>query len=154
MQTDTHLMILVEWMHYARVIPISPSRAEAKHLPDEIRSRAGDSVAWWEGDTLVVDTTNFLEENWATTTLFAEPSPAADQHVVERFSFQENGDLLYRFTLASGDWKAPYTGEYTWPATDDKLYEFACHEGNYATGNTLRGARLEEREVAALASGG
>ncbi len=152
-QTDTHLMILIEWMHYARVIPISASKEEAKHLPETIRSRAGDSVAWWEGDTLVVDTTNFLEENWNATTLFGEPSPPADQHVVERFSFQDEDTLLYRFTLASGDWEAPYSGEYTWPATTDKLYEFACHEGNYATGNTLRGARLEEREVTAQTGG-
>ncbi len=152
-QTDTHLMILIEWMHYARVIPISRSQEEARHLPPEIRSRAGDSVAWWEEDTLVIDTTNFLEENWATTTLFAEPSPPADQHVVERFTFQDENTLLYRFTLESGDWETPYTGEYTWPATDGKLYEFACHEGNYATGNTLRGARFEEREVEAQTGG-
>ncbi|MCY3926672.1 MAG: hypothetical protein OXG81_00195 [Acidobacteria bacterium] len=152
-QTDTHLMILIEWMHYARVIPISPSREEARHLPSRIRSRAGDSVAWWEGDTLVVDTTNFLEEKWGATTLFGEPSPPADQHVVERFSFQDENTLLYQFKLESGDWETPYGGEYTWPATDAKLYEFACHEGNYATGNTLRGARLEEREVAAQTGG-
>ncbi len=152
-QTDTHLMVLIEWMHYARVIPISASREEARHLPPEIRSRAGDSVAWWEGDTLVVDTTNFLEEKWIATTLFGEPSPPADQHVVERFSFQDAETILYRFTLESGDWETPYSGEYTWPATDDKLYEFACHEGNYATGNTLRGARLEERQVAAQSGG-
>jgi len=152
-QTDTHLMILIEWMHYARVIPISPSKEEARHLPAGIRSRAGDSVAWWEGDTLVVDTTNFLEEKWGATTLFGEPSPPADQHVVERFSFQDKDTLLYQFTLTSGDWETPYGGEYTWPATTDKLFEFACHEGNYATGNTLRGARLEEREIAAQSGG-
>ena len=76
-QTETHVMILIEWMHEARVIRLSPSRAEAKHLPPEIRSRSGDSVGWWEGDTLVVDTTNFLEESWGTVTLFGEPSPPA-----------------------------------------------------------------------------
>ncbi len=152
-QTDTHLVILIEWMHYARIIPIRPSREAATHLPDTIRSRAGDSVAWWEGDTLVIDTTNFLEENWIATTLFREPSPPADQHVIERFSFQDPDTLLYQFTLESGDWEAPYSGGYTWPATDAKLYEFACHEGNYATGNTLRGARFEEGRVEA-ASGG
>ncbi len=77
----------------------------------------------------------------------------ADQHVVEHFTFQDENTLLYRFTLESGDWEAPYSGEYTWPATDGKLYEFACHEGNYATGNTLRGARFEEREVEAQTGG-
>ena len=146
-QTDTHLMILIEWMHYARIIPISPSREAARHAPPGYRSRAGDSVAWWEGDTLVVETTNFQEENWVTFALYGDPSPPADQRVVERFSFQDGETVLYRFTVENGDWEAPYTVEYTWPATDDKLYEYACHEGNYSLGNTLRGARLEEREA-------
>ncbi|MCY3970455.1 MAG: hypothetical protein OXG74_11000 [Acidobacteria bacterium] len=148
-QTESHVMILIEWMHEARVIRLSPSRAEARHLPPEIRSRSGDSVGWWEGDTLVVETTNFLEENWGTVTLFGEPSPAHDQHVVERFSLTDENTLLYEFTVKSGDWETPYSGEYTWPATNDKLYEFACHEANYSMGNTLRGARFQEREVAA-----
>ncbi len=148
-QTDTHLMILIEWMHYARIIPISASREEARHAPQGYRSRAGDSVAWWEGDTLVIETTNFQEENWVTFALYGDPSPPADQRVVERFSFEDGNTLLYRFTVESGDWEAPYTAEYTWPATSDKLYEYACHEGNYSLGNTLRGARLEEREVEA-----
>ncbi len=146
-QTDTHLMILIEWMHYARIIPISASREQARHAPAEYRSRAGDSVAWWEGDTLVIETTHFQEEDWVTLALYGDPSPPSDQTVVERFSFQDANTLLYRFTVVNGDWEAPYTVEYTWPATDDKLYEYACHEGNYSLGNTLRGARLEEREV-------
>ncbi|MDE2692492.1 MAG: hypothetical protein OXI49_18515 [Acidobacteriota bacterium] len=153
-QTESHVMILIEWMHEARVIRISPSRAEARHLPPEIRSRSGDSVGWWEGDTLVVDTTNFLEESWGTVTLFGEPSPPHDQHVVERFSLTDENTLLYEFTVKSGDWETPYSGEYTWPATNDKLYEFACHEANYSMGNTLRGARFQEREVAAEAGAG
>ena len=152
-QTETHLMILIEWMHYARIIPISPSREAARHAPPGYRSRAGDSVAWWEGDTLVIETTNFQEENWMTFALYGDPSPPADQRVVERFSFQHADTLLYRFTVDNGDWEAPYTGEYTWPATEDKLYEYACHEGNYSLGNTLRGARLEEREVEEQAGG-
>ena len=152
-QTDTHLMILIEWMHYARIIPISSSREEARHAPSGYRSRAGDSVAWWEGETLVIETTNFQEENWVTFALYGDPSPPADQRVIERFSFQDADTLLYRFTVENGDWQAPYTAEYTWPATDDKLYEYACHEGNYSLGNTLRGARLEEREVAAQTGG-
>ena len=152
-QTETHLMILIEWMHYARIIPISPSREAARHAPSGYRSRAGDSVAWWEDDTLVIETTNFQEENWMTFALYGDPSPPADQRVVERFSFQDADTLLYRFTVDNGDWETPYTGEYTWPATEDKLYEYACHEGNYSLGNTLRGARLEEREVEEQAGG-
>ncbi len=140
-QTDDHVMIQIEWMHYTRVI-----RIDGEHPPAEIRSRAGDSIGWWEGDTLVVETTNFLEEDWVTTTLFGEPSPPSDQRVLERFDLTSDG-LIYRFTVESGDWEAPYSGEFTWPATDDKLYEYACHEGNYSVGNILRGARLLEREA-------
>ena len=140
-QTDDHVMILIEWMHEARIIRLS-----SEHAPPQLRSRSGDSIGWWEGDTLVVDTTNFLEESWVTTTLFGEPSPSADQHVVERFTRVDADSLLYQFTVESSDREAPYSGEYTWPMTQDRLYEYACHEGNYAVGNILRGARLLEAE--------
>ncbi|MDE2976541.1 MAG: hypothetical protein OXU63_03350 [Acidobacteriota bacterium] len=88
-----------------------------------------------------------------TFALYGDPSPPADQRVIERFSFQDADTLLYRVTVENGDWEAPYSVEYTWPASDDKLYEYACHEGNYSLGNTLRGARLEEREVEAQTGG-
>jgi hypothetical protein len=148
-QTDHYVAILVEWMHWTRVIRLAPDGARPEHAPPSIRSRAGDSIGWWEGDTLVVDTTNFLEEDWQAATLFGEPSPPADQHVIERFTRLDRDTLLYQFTVESGDYEAPYSGEYTWPATPAKLYEYACHEGNYAMGNTLRGARFLEREAAA-----
>ena len=83
-----------------------------------------------------------------TTTLFGEPSPPQDQHVVERFTLVDADTLLYQFTVESADREAPYSGEYSWPATNDQLYEYACHEGNYAVGNILRGARLLEAESA------
>jgi hypothetical protein len=148
-QTDTHVAILIEWMHWTRIVRLGTGAAKPEHAPTAIRSRAGDSIGWWEGDTLVVDTTNFLEEDWQAATLFGEPSPPSDQHVVERFTRIDRDTLLYQFTVESGDYEAPYTGEYTWPATRGKLYEYACHEGNYAMGNTLRGARFLEGEAAA-----
>ena len=141
MQTDDYVMILIEWMHEARII-----RLNSEHAPPQLRSRSGDSIGWWEGDTLVVDTTNFLEESWVTTTLFGEPSPSTDQHVVERFTRVDADSVLYQFTVESSDREAPYSGEYTWPVTQDRLYEYACHEGNYAVGNILRGARLLEAQ--------
>ena len=155
-QTDDYLAILVEWMHYTRIIRLVPAPGSdgvrAQHAPPELRSRAGDSIGWWEGDTLVVDTTNFLEEDWQAATLYGEPSPPADQHVVERFTRIDREQLLYQFTVTSGDHESPYAGEYTWPVTDGKLYEYACHEGNYSMGNTLRGARFLEREAAGAAT--
>ncbi len=131
-QTDNHVMILVEWMHWARVI-----RLNSEHPPSDIRSLGGDSIGHWEGDTLVVDTTNFLET----------PNQAREGlHIVERFTRKNQNELLYEFTVNDTNYAAPYSGAQMWPLTDDRLYEYACHEGNYAMGGILRGARLLERE--------
>ena len=93
------------------------------------------------GNTLVVDTTNFTEKT--------QYEGSSDKlHVVERFSRIDDKTLLYRFTIEDPDtWVQPWMGEYTWPATDDLLYEYACHEANYAMGNILRGARERERDA-------
>jgi hypothetical protein len=132
-QTDDHVMINVEWMHWTRVI-----RLNSKHLPAEMKSLSGDSIGWWEGDTLVVDTTNFIDM----------PGPAREKfHVVERFTPKGKDGLLYQFTVEDSDYTAPYSGEFLWPRTPDRLFEYACHEGNYALGNILRGARLLEKEA-------
>ncbi len=145
-QTESHAVIVTEWMHTARVVRLG-ERGELEHAPPQIRSRSGDSIGWWEGDTLVVETTNFLEENWVTLSVGGSPSPTSDQRVIERFTPRPGGDLIYRFTVHSGDFEAPYTAEYTWPRTDDRLYEYACHEGNYSMGSILRGARLLEAQA-------
>ena len=141
-QTEDAVMILSEWMHEPRIV-----RLGGTHAPSEIRDHAGDSIGWWEGDTLVVETTNFLEQDWVTTTVGNNVSATADQRIVERFSPSGAGDLLYQFEVSSSDYETPYRGEYTWPRTSNKLYEYACHEGNYAMGNILRGARLLESEA-------
>ncbi|MGE0621315.1 MAG: hypothetical protein AB7I04_11825 [Pseudomonadales bacterium] len=135
-QTDDHVMILNEMNHDARVV-----RMNAEHAPPEVRRWMGDSVGRWEGDTLVVDTTNFREENG----LFLA---GANLHVVERFSRLADGNLLYEFTVEDDAWAAPWGGRYVWPASDEQVYEYACHEGNYALGGILRGARLLEEEAA------
>ena len=66
--------------------------------------------------------------------------------MIERFSRQSADELLYEFTVHDPDYTAPYSGEFIWPQTDEQNYEYACHEGNYAMGGILRGARLLERE--------
>ncbi len=133
-------MILNEMVHDARII-----RMNAQHLPKTIRRWMGDSVGHWEGDTLVVDTTNFTDK-----TRFR--GSTEDLHVVERFSRVDERTLLYRFTVEDPNtWARPWTGEYSWPATDQHIYEYACHEANYALGDILRGARLREAEEAAKA---
>lgn len=131
-QTDDHVMIHIEWMHWTRVV-----RLDSEHPPSHIRSLAGDSIGWWEDDTLVVETTNFLQL----------PSvPKEGFRVVERFSPVSDEGLLYQFTVEDPEYAATYGGELLWPKTESKSYEYACHEGNYAMGNTLRGARLLEQE--------
>jgi hypothetical protein len=136
-QTPTSVLILTEMVHDARIV-----RMNAQHLPKNIRLWMGDSVGRWEGDTLVVDTTNFTNK-----TRFR--GSTENLHVVERFSRMDDKTLLYRFTIEDPDtWTKPWTGEYTWPATDGKIYEYACHEGNYALTDILKGARERDRVAA------
>src|SRR5215510_2976236 len=137
-QTKDYVMILTEMVDDARVI-----RMNADHLPRTIRKWMGDSVGHWEGDTLVVDTTNFTDK-----TRFR--GATEDMHVVERFTRVAPNALLYQFTIDDpATWARPWTGEYTWPATNEKIYEYACHESNYALENILRGARQREADAAA-----
>jgi hypothetical protein len=141
-QTPTTILILNEMVHDARVI-----RMNAEHPPATIRKWMGDSVGRWEGETLVVDTTNFTGK-----TQFRGSSD--ELHVVERFKRTDANTLLYRFTVEDPQtWDRAWVGEYPWPATPEHLYEYACHEGNYSLGGMLRGARQREAEDAAKKSG-
>jgi hypothetical protein len=135
-QTADHVMIQTEMVHDARIV-----RMNAEHLPPTIRNWMGDSVGRWDGDTLVVDTTNFTGK-----TRFRNSTE--NLHVVERFSRLDKNTLLYRFTIEDPQtWTRPWTGEMAWPATNERIYEYACHEGNYALGDILRGARLREADA-------
>jgi hypothetical protein len=132
-QTPDSVLILTEMVHDARIV-----RMNSPHAPPSIRKWMGDSIGRWEGDTLVVDTTNFSDKT-------RYRGSTENLHIVERFTRADNKALLYRFTVEDpGTWDKPWTGEYAWPATDELMYEYACHEGNYAMGNILRGARLKE----------
>jgi hypothetical protein len=140
-QTPDTILIQVEMVHDARLI-----RMNAQHLPPAIHRWMGDSVGHWEGDTLVVDTTNFTDK-----TRFRGSSE--NLHVVERIWRVDDKTLMYRFTVDDPTtWVKPWTGEYPWPATDEHMFEYACHEGNYALGDILRGARGIEAEEAAAAA--
>jgi hypothetical protein len=133
-QTPTSILILVEMVHDARII-----RMNQPHLPATVRKWMGDSVGHWEGDTLVVDTTNFTDK-----TRFR--GSTENLHVVERFWRTDDKTLMYRFTVEDPHtWTRAWTGEYPWPATDQPVYEYACHEGNYALADILRGARAAEQ---------
>ena len=136
-QTETHVMILHEMVHDVRIIPLN-----TEHGPMMDGGHwLGDSIGYWEGDTLVLEARNFRPANGL---------PGADEnlHVVERFTLLESGNLHYDFTVKDETvWTEPWSGRYEWRAKpEDQVYEYACHEANYAMGNILRGARLLERE--------
>ena len=141
-QTDSHVLILTEMNHDARIVRMN----DKVHRAPEEGSWLGDSIGWWDGHTLVVETINFRD------------TPAlsgADENlkVIEEFSRQENGGLRYRFTVEDSTvWSELWSGEYSWAASDGLVYEYACHEGNYALGNIMRGARLLEREASSSGS--
>jgi hypothetical protein len=140
-QTPNAVMILTEMVHDARVI-----RMNAQHLPKTIRLWMGDSVGRWEGDTLVVDTTNFTDK-----TRFR--GSTENLHVVERFTRVDARTLLYKFTIDDPEtWAKPWSGEQAWPATDGHIYEYACHEGNYALTDILKGARERDKQAVAKTS--
>jgi hypothetical protein len=142
-QTDDYVVIEIEMVHDARIV-----RMNSEHLPADVRKWLGDSIGKWEGDTLVVDTTNFLPQSGVR-------GGSENAHVIERFTKLANGDVLYRFTTDDPSvWTAPWSGEYIWRASDERVYEYACHEGNYAMGNILRGARLLEKEARERAASG
>jgi hypothetical protein len=133
-QTPDHVMILTEMVHDARVV-----RMNAQHAPPTVRKWLGDSIGRWDGDTLVVETTNFSDK-----TRFRGASE--NLKVTELFTRLDARTLRYQFTIDDpATWTRPWTAEYAWPLTNDLMYEYACHEGNYAMGNILRGARLKEK---------
>ena len=135
-QTPDSVMILVEMVHDARII-----RMNAKHAPPDVRQWLGDSVGHWEGDTLVVDTTNFTNK-----TRFR--GSTENLHVVERFTRTDAGTILYRATIDDpATFAKPWTIEYPFLATKGPIYEYACHEGNYAETDILGGARQKEAEA-------
>jgi hypothetical protein len=134
-QTEHHVVILLEMVHDARIV-----RIDSEHGPEEMKRWLGDSIGYWDGDTLVVETKNFRDE----TGLYGGDEKL---HIVERFSRAANGNLDYHFRVEDPTaWTAPWAGEYEWQASDSRVFEYACHEGNYAMGNILRGARLLESE--------
>jgi hypothetical protein len=132
-QSPTHVLILNEMMHIARVIRIGGT-----HVPAHVQFWLGDSIGRWEGNTLVVDTTNFYEK-----TRFRGASERL--HVVERFTRSRQDSLSYRVTVEDPEtWETPWTADIPFTAMTERMFEDACHEGNYSLGNSLRGARFTD----------
>jgi hypothetical protein len=137
-QTPEHIMIMTEYMHEVRIV-----RMGAQHMGPGVRRWLGDSIGHWEGDTLVVDTTNFNAQ-----TKFKGASE--NLHVVERFTPIDSNTILYRATVVDPSvFSKPWVIEYPFRrARGGRLYEDACHEGNYSLPGILKGARKAEADGA------
>jgi hypothetical protein len=134
-QTPDAVAIQVEMVHDTRII-----RLNAKHRTDGVRPWFGDSIGWWDGDTLVVETTNIPQAE-------AFMGSWKDLKVTERFTRSAKDRLRYAFTVSDPtSWDAPWGGEYEFAPLHGVIYEYACHEGNYALPGILAGARAAERE--------
>ena len=132
-QTPDHVVVLNEMVHDSRIIPL-----DGRPRPD-IESWTGESRGHWEGDTLVVETTDFSDRH-------SYRGSTRDRRLFERFTRIDADTLLYEFTIDDpGTWTAPWTAQIPMRWNPLPLFEYACHEGNYAMPNILGGARREER---------
>ena len=145
-QTRDHVMILSEMVHDARIIRLN----DTKHPPARIQAWMGDSIGRWEGDTLVVETTNILPMQLEQTGILWPYRGASENlKVTERFTRTGPDTILYRFTMDDPTvFTASFTGELPFTKIDEMVYEYACHEGNYAMSNILSGERSKEKEAA------
>jgi hypothetical protein len=138
-QTKDALMILVEMVHDVRVIRIGE---KLQHPPAHIRPWMGDSIGRWEGDTLVVETTNFHP-------LQVFRGASETLKVIERFTRTGPDTIVYKFEIDDpATFTAKWGGEVPFNRTDELIYEYACHEGNYALSNVLSGERNREQREA------
>ena len=153
-QAPKHVVIFTEMIHDARIVPIDGS----SHLPAEMTKWTGDSRGHWDGDTLVVETTNFTGK----TPTFQMPINLVDQAMngvvgtgenftlIERFTRTSDSVIVYEYTLNDpSTFTKPFTVAIPLKASDSQLFEYACHEGNHGAAGMLSGARQEEKEEAA-----
>ena len=141
-QTPDMVAILQEHIHDTRFIPLDGR----PHVTGKIRQYAGDSRGRWEGDTLVVETTNFNEHAFIRN---FNGNLSTDLHVVERFTRLGPDTLGYEFTVTDPNtWTRPWSGSLPMSRLDGQMYEYACHEGNYGLTNILAGSRAEELAAA------
>jgi hypothetical protein len=144
LQTPGYVTILIEMIHDVRVIPLDGR----PHLPQDIRQWMGDSRGHWEGNTLVVDTTNFTEKTNVR-------GSDRNLHLIERFTRVDPDTILYKFTVDDPTaFTKPWSGEAPMTKTAGPIYEYACHEGNYSMESTLKGARLEDKAAEEAAKNG
>jgi hypothetical protein len=150
-QAPGFVIIRHEMIHEARVIPLDPATNRRPHVASAMKSYMGDPRGWWEGDTLVVETTNFNGKTGSYARNGDGNPTSTALRLVERFRLQDSETLLYDVLVEDPQtWVRPW--KVAFPLTRDEsyvLYEYACHEGNYAIANILRAARAAERATKA-----
>ena len=140
-QTPTHVVVLGEMIHDARIIPLDGR----PHVSSNIRQWLGDARGHWEGHTLVVETTNFLDQSFNGQAA-RRVNGDANLRLTERFTRVGPDELQYEFTIDDPTiWTRPWSAMIPYKATHDTIYEYACHEGNYGMHGILAGARVEDR---------
>ncbi|MBL4821058.1 MAG: hypothetical protein JKY98_08755 [Gammaproteobacteria bacterium] len=138
-QTPGQVMILVEMNHAVRTI-----RIESEPLPESIRPWLGDSIGHWEGDTLVVETTQFHPQQSLRTAIKHQFYIGLNSKVTERFTRIGEQEIVYEFTVEDDDiYRRPWRGELTFRPSSGQIYEYACHEGNYGMSGMLAGERVQ-----------
>ena len=141
-QAPGYVVFLVEMIHDARIVPLDGRSP----LPSNVRQWMGSSRGRWEGETLVIETTNFTDK-----TAFQGSSP--NMRLTERITRVADDILRYQFTVDDpATWARPWSAEVPWKLTEGPIFEHACHEGNYGVMNTLSGARVEDRKTAETAA--
>ena len=140
-QSPGYVMIMVEMNHDARII-----RLDSDHNPDNMKPWLGDSVGWWEGQTLVVKTKNHHPQQKFRAAIRHQILMMEDAEVTERFTRVSKDEILYQFEVNDKRaYRDVWKGEMPLRSTESRIYEYACHEGNYAMANILAGARAEEK---------
>jgi len=146
LQTADTVMIHVEMPHETRIVSLS----RKEHAPAGVRFWLGDSIGHWEGNTLVVDTTNFNDAGGFYGDAGGMYGWDRNMHVVERFSLMDKDTLLYQFSVDDPTaFTKPWKGEYTMDRSTGPIYEYACHEGNYALPNLMKAFAADAQANAA-----
>jgi len=144
-QTRNSVAILLEMNHDLRVIPLDGR----PHLPGSVRQWMGDPRGRWDGSTLVVETTNFTNKTASISLTGLAIGSAERLRLTERFTRVAPDRLTYEFTIDdSATFTRPFTGRLQMNRTNALIYEYACHEGNYAMTNMLRAARVADQKNA------
>jgi len=146
-QTRDHVVLHMEYGDDVRIVPFA-----AAHGPAVLKSRLGDSIARWEGDTLVIETVRQSDDNRRHN--FPAILVPGDATVIERLTRVSKDELNYQFTIVDPKtFTAPWLAEFSWFRSSQPMYEHACHEGNYSLPNILAGARRDEAARAATTAG-